>query len=773
MRPSYVYIKMDIYFLVYTYKYYGFFFRYFCLPFPQHRPEERDFLNAADNSSTALQKKEYAKNLKNDWNTAKQLEDAIVSILNVLWAGLSSYVACCFDAQNDMRHVALNTPLTVGKKEALHPLDFSTKTSFFFNSFRLFFLQKTKGLRFEYGKKTQVSALEVEVGEYLISKFGPKNVFTAYNQNNLLKVPQGISIPDIIVNNEEQQCVEAIWVQECGVHGCPQCTNPERKFFEKSMPQAFQASAQKIAKFQEIFPHVFTKEVWECEWKNLRASTLEITSFFTARLLRPVQRLILRDAVRPSFMGTYKHFYDSELSTKNFYAMDMNSAFAHSALTNQLPCGDYTLLTNHEIATSHSCHFDEQKKQYMLDGEILEGIALVRLTCPPDLEIPFISHPMFDKEKNMDKWFYFNCFQCCKNQTEAECLHADDERSFHATLCLPEINFAKIIGYEIEILELASFAETTDSVMRFTRVLASNKLKNSGWPAGVTSNEEKQQYCEHINDQMGFFANLSLSVKNVCYDPVKKEHFKGVLNSFFGRLQMRLDYGKTDSFLRRKDFLRHLEKKDYIAVKAVGKRLFAERETMHEDIPETSTNSMMVQGAYIVSLCRIAIYKHIQALQKKNASVFSADTDSIFFAADFDPASVLPVGQAFGAFKHVHENVIRFVTIGNRRYALEFQTQNGIEQKLVFTGLRATAALRSYITPIKLALAMAKGETTLQCSSTDNNGEESIVSAAISKGRIVKENSTFLSSHSYGYKNTNKEENDVEDIFSLIEEVYF
>ena len=97
--------------------------------------------------------------------------------------------------------------------------------------------------------------------------------------------------------------------------------------------------------------------------------------------------------------------------------------------------------------------------------------------------------------------------------------------------------FAVQCGYQIvEIHEVWAFKEFAKIFKKFYNVLASIKIKASGFPSHVAATEEKLKYCQDINKDMDFCGKpeLELTLENVTYNAALRKASKAAQNAIFG-----------------------------------------------------------------------------------------------------------------------------------------------------------------------------------------------------------------------------------------------
>ena len=98
--------------------------------------------------------------------------------------------------------------------------------------------------------------------------------------------------------------------------------------------------------------------------------------------------------------------------------------------------------------------------------------------------------------------------------------------------------FAVQLGYKIlKIHEAWVLKKQAQIFEDFYKILASVKIKASGFPPELFSHEEKERYCEKTNLQMGFYrkGELELASDNVIYNEPLRQASKLAQNAIFGK----------------------------------------------------------------------------------------------------------------------------------------------------------------------------------------------------------------------------------------------
>lgn len=267
---------------------------------------------------------------------------------------------------------------------------------------------------------------------------------------------------------------------------------------------------------------------------------------------------------------------------------------------------------------------------------------------------------------------------------------------------------------------------------------------------------------------MEFKGKLRLSPENVIFNASKKNQYKGSLNQFYGRLQLKLDKGVTNIFSCVEDFHKAWANlppgEEFDRVRLLGNRLYTSTEPRKRDVPKKSLESLCIQGAHIVAYARIRIHTDAMLLEKKGAKIYSIDTDAISFSSKFPPGAVLKIDNCIGSYKIVHQNVLRYSAMGSRRYSLEKNKDGAVKQVSVYAGLRSDFTSRQGLTSGVLKTLMQDDEQmiTLETKKKVRSSETGrthevvscmLISGAAASGRIIDSSSKCdtLPSRPYGY----------------------
>ncbi len=167
-----------------------------------------------------------------------------------------------------------------------------------------------------------------------------------------------------------------------------------------------------------------------------------------------------------------------------------------------------------------------------------QGVMQLRIHCKRDLFIPFIPMKTADQRTLVGC-----CATCCQSRSTSPCEHSVDERAFVGTYCTDEILYAvEKLGYEIlDIYEIVAYTEKSDLFSVFFSVFSSLRLRFSGFPKGVVTDEQKQLYCDELNLRMGFKDVFTiLHPHMITLNESERQFYKLLLNSLLAKWFSRL-----------------------------------------------------------------------------------------------------------------------------------------------------------------------------------------------------------------------------------------
>lgn len=537
-----------------------------------------------------------------------------------------------------------------------------------------------------------------------------KNAFTAVN--NELRFGH-ITVDGYSPVNKTVYDFRGDWTH---CHDPDQCSNPNRK---KRDLEFCQQKRQQDAKTVQTLKTRFASKVqevlttWECEWLSFKTvNKVHIEKFWAETGLpkkRPMVRLTPRASVRGGFVETYKLKYVAS-ETHKISWVDANSLYSFIALNCNLPIGGFVTLTFFDLKGAISLN-KEDGQFYYKSQSMIADIAMVEILAPSNLRQPFLSYRVKDQFV-----FMANCRTCAELKMTKPCTHKDSQRSFTSVWTCAELAYAvKELGYVIKHwLEVHHYTESQTILADFVKVLASQKLKNSNIYENCSTMQERQQYCDMLNEKMGFqndHVKLNLSSTN---NPLSKNYFKLALNSLYGR------------FALHNENVKHVFVKSIYELQAIASNANNEivsLNSINDNILEvTYINKTTIRGnrysnMYFTSLinahARIFIYNLSKTLAGMGCEILSIDTDAILFAHLKTFVPPINFSHCFGDFKPVlNKNcqIKSYYSLGCRSYIVNYVDENGCPMYITkMQGLSLTSLNNSeMLTPNVVATFIEK-----------------------------------------------------------------
>jgi len=187
------------------------------------------------------------------------------------------------------------------------------------------------------------------------------------------------------------------------------------------------------------------------------------------------------------------------------------------------------------------------------------------------------------------------------------------QRAFTSTWTSIELNKARSLNYDIQILEVYHFGQRRKIFEKFVKLLCLHRALYSGFPEEVQTEEDKIDFCRKMNKKLMCNNQIPLDPEGIEIDKEKKAAYKEAICGFFGKFGQK-NYKQNVTFLRSPKQLIH--------------RAFVKREV--EDIGEcsdliievvTSKNTKisnprgnMIYWAFIATIGRDILYKAIENL---------------------------------------------------------------------------------------------------------------------------------------------------------------
>ena len=161
--------------------------------------------------------------------------------------------------------------------------------------------------------------------------------------------------------------------------------------------------------------------------------------------------------------------------------------------------------------------------------DISTYFGLIKCTVLPPRRL---FHPVLPY-RTQGKLMFPLCKTCADTCNQTPCTHTDSERAMQGTWCSVELQKASEKGDQIlQLHEVWHFSQTSDGLFAdYINTFLKIKQEASGYPKGVTTEEQKQRYIEEYFEREG----IRLDPDKIEYNPGLQALAKLMLNSFWGK----------------------------------------------------------------------------------------------------------------------------------------------------------------------------------------------------------------------------------------------
>ena len=457
----------------------------------------------------------------------------------------------------------------------------------------------------------------------------------------------------------------------CIFHGCITCFPSNRTFQrnpinQQNMDELYQkVEAKRLFYQQHDYKLV---EIWECEFKNLTREDAGLQEF-----LRRKMRNLRNSSVRPPLDAR-----------QSFYGGRVNAAklFHECGQDERILYFDFCSLYPYVIKY---CKFPVGPPKIIKEFTSVEissffGLIFCRILPPKDLKFPVL--PI----RQHGRLMFVLCDKCGLELNQADCEHNDEDRCLVGTWVTEEVKKAVELGYQVqEIYEVwhyekfAQYSKNSEGLFEeFINHWLKIKIENSGWPPGVSTDEEKAAYIRSYAEREG----INLAKEKIAKNPGLRSLGKLMANSFWGKFAQRNNVRKTIFVREPEEFFNLLTNPSLkvhdaylvstlVMLVAYGKK---------EDLPENLPHSNVALGAFTTAYARLKLYDLLHKLQDR---VLYYDTDSVIFTTKLGE-SIPPTGAFLGDLTDeisekygAQAKITRFVAGGPKNYAMEIQLWDG------------------------------------------------------------------------------------------------
>jgi hypothetical protein len=509
-----------------------------------------------------------------------------------------------------------------------------------------------------------------------------KNYISAFNNPSGQKFFKEC-IPDLYSETHK----EALFFNGCFFHGhyencllnktaVANSKNFQNKTYE-TLNKEFEEKLQKLLKNNPEIKSV-TYE-WECNFRQRRKSPNYQKFLKNIFKPHPLMRLNPRICIRGAFSDVYRlKWHKNEAINEAMYYIDINGLYSYCAVSFKYMCDRYEILIGDKIN-----NIKVQNNQfYYLDTKIY-GTMLVTILPPKKLFKPFLLY------RTSDNRVVNTLCRTCAEKQQKRCTHVDNDRALISSYFISEIEFALTLGYSLISVHECHCYYNADFILKdFVKFLSFQKIRHSNILKFCRTKDEKNQYLDYLNKRMDF-TNYKLNLTNVSVNEQKKQFYKYMANSFFGKFQQKRN--KTQSiFVANQNQLEETyfaEDKNIVDIFCFNDefcQLLIEKNVLK--LPPNRMYNCYI-GGQICAYARQVIYNHLEIIEKNNGTLYYVDCDSVIFSLPKSQKLPVVISDALGDFKNeIFGEILSFYSLGPKNYTIIYKAEN--ETKKLLTKIK-------------------------------------------------------------------------------------
>ena len=456
----------------------------------------------------------------------------------------------------------------------------------------------------------------------------------------------------------------------CIFHGCLKCF-PSKRFHTFnpingiSMENLYTNTMRREAQMKKAGFKLIT--IWECELNLLRKSSKIIENFFNNHLrnyksISNNPELNPRDAFYGGRTNSLKLYHEIEENEKIYY-YDFTSLYPYICKYGEFPSGHPQIIKefNNTIIDDYN------------------GLIYCVVLPPTNLFIPIL--PI----RINGKLFFPLCYSCASN-TSYNCNHSIDERAIIGCWVSIELKKAIEYGYKIlrifEVWHFKQIEKLNDSKHglfdQFINLCIKGKIEASGWPHNNMTETEKIDY---INSYLKR-ENILLDYGNIIDNPGKRNTFKLVVNTFWGKMGQNAEKMLKTEYIKSPEYFFKLLSDDTINVHdayLVSDEVIHVKYNKKTPFSQQSNSSNVIIAAYVTAQARLHLYETLKILQKR---CLYFDTDSVIFTAknnEYIPETGIFLGELTNEISTNEEPnsyITKFISCGPKNYGIEIYRPN-------------------------------------------------------------------------------------------------
>ena len=435
-----------------------------------------------------------------------------------------------------------------------------------------------------------------------------------------------------VLNGKEH----ALEFHGCVWHGCIRCfpTGRHRKVLNgKSLAELHAETKLKEKRLQAMGYRLSV--MWQCEFLDLKRKNPGLNRFLS-QCPNLVPPLLLRDAYfggRTNAIVLHKVLASGERG----HYVDFTSLYPDVMKYQRYPVKHPVKM----FAPSLEISFEECD-QLCIHPSACPGyhhklpfFGLMKVTILPPTHLLYPVLPV----KIGGKLMFPLCRTCAAQQnTTKTCSCSNEQRQFIGTYCTPEIEAALNSGYEIvsthEVLHWPSSEQHNKETKSgglfadYINTFLKMKQEASGYPAGVITQQEIEEYVDNYFQHEG----IQLDVSRIEKNPGLRSLAKLCLNSVYGKFGQRADLRRTKYISSDSElytlFLDPSKKIQDFSI--ISESVMQVSWTPADDFQPLSLGSNVVLALFCTAYARLKLLKLMNSVHGR---VLYHDTDSIIFTS--------------------------------------------------------------------------------------------------------------------------------------------
>ena len=446
----------------------------------------------------------------------------------------------------------------------------------------------------------------------------------------------------------------------CAVHGHLSCYPPTMTggLFSngKSMGQKFQETRRRIEAIKNAPEKPRVIEVWECEFDAvLKDKSHEAYQIVQDANISP--HLSPRAAFFGGRCNAFKLYHDCAPGEKIRY-FDFTSLYPYTNKVKRYPIGGV------EVIRDNFTQLDD----YF-------GLVQCIVLPPQDLYLPLLP-----SKPNGGKLTFALCRTCAETEQQTPCRHDERSRMFRGVWVSEELKKGVELGYKIiKFEEVWHFKSSSvydpdkkegglfsEYINTFLKV----KQESSGWPEGVVTDDQKDQYIQDYLREEG----IALEKQNIVPNPGLRAVAKLMLNTLWGKFGQSEDLLKTEYIDNPADVLQLLgsAKIEVDDLTFHNEHLCEAHYKTKSEFRQPNVNINVVIAAFTTAYARLKLYSVLEKVEP--SAIMYGDTDSLVMIER--PGEYLPplgnyLGELTDEIDPKDGFIQTFVSGGPKNYAMK------------------------------------------------------------------------------------------------------